>query len=185
MFAGISRKRLMLYGGAIVALAALNLLTWEASAPDVTEAAPREAARLSQMAELHIARDMAAPPPLGARDLFIRRPVAVEATVAAPVPETQAEPPPPPDPRAAAIEQARRELADLRLVGVMSAGESSLAVLYHNGNTTNWAVGDEVLPGYRLDRITRDDVQLRNETVGVAAVLSIGGRRPLQLIRVD
>jgi Tfp pilus assembly protein PilP len=183
MFGGMSPRRLALYGAAVAALIALNLAGWQREDPEngATRGAPK--ANLMQMPDLHMAREFESVSELGTRDLFSRRPLPASAE---PKPATVAQrPAPPPDPRDVAMSKARELLGDIRLIGVMSAGDSSLAVLYHKGNTTNRAVGDEIVPGYKLDRITRDDVQLRNEDVGVAAVLSMGGRKPMQLIRVD
>lgn len=181
---GISRSRLFLYGLAVLVLLAANV--WRlASAPEaeLAEAVQRSREPIG-VPDLQVAVGRLETPAIGTRDLFRAGAAPAPAPVAVvapdPTPRPQA-----PNPIEIAREQAAKQLDEVRLVGVMAAGERALAVFEHDGNTLSRFVGDEIVSGFTLDRISQGEVQARHERLGLVAILSLGGVRPMQMTRVE
>ena len=181
---GISRNRLLLYAALLLALLAAN--AWRfLNAPDaeLAEAVERQTAPIGVPdLAVHVGRSDL--PALGDRDIFRAGPAPAPkpAVVTAPTPtQVQA----PPDPIEIAREQVTKQLDAVRLVGVMASGERALAVFEHDGNTLSRFVGDEIVSGFKLDRISQGEVRARHDRLGLVAILSLGGVRPMQMTRVE
>lgn len=181
---GISLRKAALYGAAILLLLGLNLMRLGKEEEPASAAAviqETEAVTVPQLA-LSIGENGVE---IGRRDLF--RPNAPEPpkpVVVAPKP-APAPAPPPPDPRAIAIERAEMRLEAVKLIGVLTSFEGALAVIQNEGNTLSKRQGEEIIPGFVLDRIAQDEIRVRNERLGLVAVLSLGDRLPMQMIRID
>ncbi len=180
---GISKNRLILYGVLLVALLGANLYRLNlAPETEVAEAVSREAAPI-RVPELHVAARTDATAP-GTRDIF--RPNAAPApkpvVAAAPAPEPVVQTP---DPIEIAIGQVTKQLDAVKLVGVLASGEGALAVFEHDGNTLSRFVGDEIVSGFKLDRISQREIRARHDRLGLVAILSLGGVRPMQMTRVE
>ena len=180
---GISKPRLILYGVLLVALFAANLYRISLSPQaELAEAVTRDAAPI-RVPELHLAlRTEAAPP--GARDIF--RPNAAPAPKPVETPKPAPQPAvAKPDAREIAIGQATKQIDAVKLVGVLASGEGALAVFEHDGNTLSRFVGDEIVSGFKLDRISQGEIRARHDRLGLVAILSLGGVRPMQMTRVE
>lgn len=180
---GLPSRKVLIYGGLIVLLLAANLFRLSGSGtPETAQAVERSAASRIRVPELEVAASGAAQ--VGKRDVFraiekaVPKPVAVAPV--APQPE-----PARPDPTEIAIEQARKQLDSVRLIGVVASGEGALAVFELDGNTLSRVVGDEIVSGFRLDRISQSEIRARHERLGLVAILSLGGVRPMQITRVQ
>lgn len=180
----MSRTRILLYGLAVIVLLAANAYRLStAPETDVAEAVAREAGQI-RVPALHVAVGRKDLPDVGVRDIFRAgaaprpEPVATPAPAAAP---TVA----PPDPIEIAREQATRKLDAVRLIGIVASGEGALAVFEHDGNTLSRFVGDEIVSGFRLERISQGEIRARHEQLGLVATLSLGGVRPMQMTRVE
>lgn len=181
---GISRTRLALYGLAVVVLLALN--AWRMStAPEtaLSEAVRRDTAPIG-VPNLQASLGRTDLPAIGERDLFraAAAPEPKPVVTAAPAP---AAPPKAPDPIEIAREQATKQLDQVRLIGVLASGDKALAVFEHDGNTLSRFVGDEIVSGFKLDRISQGEIRARHERLGLVAILSLGGVRPMQMTRVE
>lgn len=180
---GISKTRMVLYALLLVILAGANVYRMgTAPQTETVEPVARKAAMI-RVPELEVAGASDAPMP-GARDIF--RPNT------APEPEQVAAPPPeptpsvqPPDPRDGAIRRATAQLGTVKLVGVLASGEGALAVFEFEGNTLSRFVGDNIVAGFKLERISNNEIWARNDELGLVAILSLGGTRPMQMTRVE
>jgi Tfp pilus assembly protein PilP len=179
---GIPKKRLLLYGLLLVALAALNLFRLESQGTETVEAVKTDT-RATTVPELVL--DAADPTRrAGTRDIFRAAPEPPPPPVAVTPSEPETEPVPP-DPRQIALDAARRQVEAYKLIGVVASGDGALAVLDHDGNTQTRGLGEEMAPGFVLDRISQGEIRVRNERLGVIAVMTLGGADPLQMIRID
>ncbi len=179
---GISTFRLALYVVVIAGLLAAN--AWRLSQggnPDVAEAITRDA---TPMRVPKLALSVEDAPVIGTRDLFragaapVPKPVVVQKPEAAPQPQA-------PDPIEIARDQAAKKLDAVRLIGVVASGEGALAVFAHDGNTVSRVLGDEIVSGFKLDRISQGEIRARHDQLGLVAILSLGGVRPMQMTRVE
>lgn len=174
---GISGARLALYGGAIAALVALNLwrLAPEDGGPTGSAGQTTVPGAIPDLPELRLTRSDAARADAPERDLF--RP-AEEAPPPPPPPETEPEPEPepapPPDPNAAAIRAANEQLAAVSVLGVMVVGDVQVAVLQKQGRVVNIEVGDELVPGFRVNSISQNGILVTNEDLGMTRRIDLG-----------
>ena len=179
---GISRTRLLLYGLAVALLLAAN--AWRLSTSpetDIAEAVAHEAGQI-RVPTLHVTVGRKDLPIIGQRDVFRAGAAPAPKPSAAPAPAPKIEPP---DPLEIARQQATKKLDAVRLIGVVASGEGALAVFEHDGNTLSRFVGDEIVSGFKLDRISQGEIRARHEQLGLVATLSLGGVRPMQMTRVE
>ena len=181
---GIPTKRLVIYGLVIVGLVAgLGRRLASDGANDTVAAIERAVAPI-RVPDLQVVRELETTQLIGQRDLFRASPKApskpVVAVTSAPAPE-----PARPDPIEIAIEQAKKAMDPVRLIGVVASGEGALAVFQYEGNTLSRVVGDEIVSGFKLERISQGEIRARHERLGLIAILSLGGTRPLQWTRIE
>ncbi len=62
--------------------------------------------------------------------------------------------------KGASVPEAQAFVLDLVYVGSVRAGGTITALITRNGQTTPVAVGDEIIPGYRVLRITADEIEV-------------------------
>jgi len=181
---GISRTRLLLYGLAVILLLAANAyrLTTAPEA-DIAEAVMRDTGQI-RVPALHVAVGRKDLPNVGVRDVFRAGAAPTPEPVAAPAP-VSAPKVAPPDPLEIAREQATKKLDAVRLIGIVASGDGALAVYERDGGTPSRFVGDEIVSGFKLDRISQGEIRARHERLGLVATLSLGGVRPMQMTRVE
>lgn len=178
----MKRSRVIIYSSLIAALVALNVYS-EVRDPDDTPQPAVQAQQTNAFGRGLELTLLAAPIPPANRDIFravetrqVPKPVVAKPAVAER---------PRQDPIEFAIGKARQEIENLKLIGVLDSEVSALAVIEHEGNTVSRSVGQEVLPGFRLEKVSQGSIQLRHDQLGFAAIISLGGREPLQVIRVE
>ncbi len=171
MIAGIPTGRLLLYGGAVAVLVAVNVVRLGDTTDTATGPEQRQALiPVTERPALLVARDIEGPAVPPVRDLFRRgapRPLVAEAPV------VEAPPPPPPDPLQVARNSAIEKLRDMRLIGVMESGGNTLAVLEHDGIATSVGEGMEVIPGFMVRTISIDEIEIEHSQMGLTGTLSI------------
>ncbi len=168
MIAGIPTGRLLLYGGAVAVLVAVNVVRLGGTTDTATGPEQRQALiPVTERPALLVARDIEGPAVPPVRDLFRRgapRPLVAEA------PAVEA---PPPDPLQVARNSAIEKLRDMRLIGVMESGGNTLAVLEHDGIATSVGEGMEVIPGFMVRTISIDEIEIEHSQMGLTGTLSI------------
>ena len=177
---GIPRKRLFLYLLAAAALLAANLMRVGTQSPEPEAVATAARVPAAQVETLYASRDFEAPAIRAERDLFRRPPE--RATAPEPAPAAAPAPPKPPDPLQIARGQAAEVLGGIKLLGVMKGGDRLLAVLEHDGRTQSLAEGEEVLPNFRVDAISTNDVRIMNDRLGLTGVVILGGGEPTRIL---
>ena len=177
-------RKWFVYGGIIVVLLAMNLGPRPQTASDTTTPVVQTAWVETSQSELNVARDLETAPTSVTRDLFLRpnnTPVPVAAPVARPaLPQSTA-----PDPRAIAQAQAERTMNDIRLIGVMKAGDDLVAMIEHDGQTMSLRMGQPVLPGFVISEITTEGVRIDHTPLGLAGVFVLRGNGEIELIGLD
>lgn len=179
---GIPRTRVLLYAALIIGLIGALWLRTTRDPADVAQAVARAETPI-RVPELHVATSQEGAR-LGTRDIFRTAPKPISAPVVTAQP-AQREEPTKPDPIEIAIEQAKKSLDAVKLIGVVASGEGALAVFEQDGNTHSRVVGDQIVSGFKLERISQGEIRARHERLGLVAVLSLGGVRPMQWTRVE
>ncbi|HVP91877.1 MAG TPA: hypothetical protein VMS75_11750 [Terriglobales bacterium] len=137
-----------------VALVVLGLLAALAAAP---QPARTKKAPAAAPATPLVRKDLLAAVPEGVpaprRDIF--RPQSPRLPAAPPAARGQA-----PKARGAAASEAPSFALDLVYVGSIKSGGTTTALVMRNGQTTPLAVGDEIIPGYKVLRITPDEIEV-------------------------
>lgn len=167
------KRRSMLLGGAVLLLVLLNVWHWTAGP---SPASPRSAAMKAtpEMAGADLVLRMAsvdAVSPIPVRDLFQAKVVVSNR------PRLVAKPlPPPKTPEQIAEEQARAELAQIKLLGVVFRGDQGEAFLTANGSSVTARTGARVGNHFVVERITPEIVDVRDPDTHVSGQLKLLGQ---------
>ncbi len=169
---GVSKKRRLLYAGAVILLLGANMLRWLGAEPSgETSSVAGVAAPVTAIPELVVARELAATPSSAARDLFRRPPDNASPSIAVATPPPVTRTTPVVDPLKVAKDAATRQFDAMQLVGVMRAGEDLQIMLQYEGQMKLLKVGQDVLPGFTIEEITNDTARIAHAELGLIAIV--------------
>lgn len=167
------KRRYVFLGAAVLLLALLNVWRWTAG-PLTTSSGPGPASAAADLAGEDLvlraaSADAVSPTPL--RDLFQVRVVVSNRPRLAAKPQ-----PPPKTAEQIAEEQARAELAQFKLQGVVFRGDQGEALLLSNGVSVTARTGARVGNHFVVERITPEIVDVRDPDTQVSGQLVLIGR---------
>lgn len=167
------KRRSLLLGGAVLLLVLLNVWHWS-SGPAPASPRPLAANATPELAGadlvLRVASvDAVSPTPI--RDLFqVKVAVANRPRIVA---KAQ---PPPKTPEQIAEEQARAELTQIKLLGIVFRGNQGEAFLTANGASVTGRTGARVGNHFVIERITPENVDVRDPDTQVSGQLKLLGQ---------
>lgn len=165
-----ARTRVMTIA-AVAILAVLNLWRWTGGAPAPTAHRSSMGPGREPSADDLVLRVSVAVQPQSEtkfRDLFHPKLLPVKR-----VARTTPPPPPPKTPEQLAEEQARAELAAIKLLGVVFRGALGEAFLLTNSGTVTAQAGSRVGNRFVVERITPESVDLRDPETQVSGQLAL------------
>lgn len=167
------KRRYLFLGAAVLLLALLNVWRWTAGPSTALSGSGATSAAAEPAGEDLVLRaasaDAVAPTPI--RDLFQVKVVVSNRPRLAARPQ-----PPPKTAEQIAEEQARAELAQFKLQGVVFRGDQGEALLLANGASITARTGTRVGNHFVVERITPEIVDLRDPDTQVSGQLVLIGR---------
>lgn len=166
-------RRALLMGAGVALLVALNLWNWWPQAPNKTrEAAAPASGFLPDDFRLKIETMPEAGTAAPARDLFQpKRPPPP------PVAKVEAPPPPPPKtPEQLAEDAARAELAQFRLIGIVSRAGRAQGFLMKGEQSFMVTAGDRAGDRFTVESVSTEGVVLTDPRTGVSGQIAVSGK---------